>query len=105
MNAGGIGSAGVKVVAVHTVAFYRPSDGRVEHVHQSVVLEGGAMTTREEAERRAADAARRAGHAVEGLSTLYLDRAAPPGRLNVDLDRNELVPISPPAELPGARRG
>jgi hypothetical protein len=104
MNAGGVGSAGVRIDTVHTVVLFRPSDGKVIHLHQSVVLEGGRMITREDAERRAVESARRMGHDVESLSTLYLDRPAPPGQLAVDLNRNELVSAQSPPGLASARR-
>ncbi len=104
MNAGAIGGSGSKVTAVHTVALYRPSDGRVLHVHQSVVLENARMLKKEDVERRAIEAARRMGHEVKGLATLHLDQSAPVGRLQVDLTSMKLVPVKSPIGLPRARR-
>ncbi len=86
MNAGSGGKA-PQVVATHVVALYRPSDGRVMHLHTVQVFEGGRNVSRDEAESELRVHAMRLGHDVgslkiahienppEGYGSLYYDSA------------------------------
>lgn len=49
MNMGSGGKA-PQIIATHVVALYRPSDGRVMHLHTVQVFEGGRNVSKEEAE-------------------------------------------------------
>jgi hypothetical protein len=84
----GSGGAGPKVVQVHTVALYEPDGGRVAHVHQVKVFEGGKSVDRETAEREAVEQARKRGHDVDGLRLHYTDRSLPMKRGLLRFDRN-----------------
>ena len=100
-----VGSGGLapQPAATHVVAVYRPSDGRVLHLHQVVVLEGGKDVGADVAERGALESAERAGLAVAELSTLRVTEPLPPepGMLRVDLE-SECIVSEPPD--PGKQR-
>jgi hypothetical protein len=81
---------------------YREADGKVVHLHQVVVFEGGSDVTPEMAEKEAHDNARRRGHELSKLTTLRVGPRLPSsnGGYRVDLARKELVAV----ELPARRR-
>ncbi|WP_418153148.1 hypothetical protein [Actinoalloteichus caeruleus] len=98
MRFGG-GGTGPRATATHLVVLYDPSDNRVVHLHQVVVLEGGETVSREDAERHAVDQARLLGHDPERLTGLHLDTPLPdePGVLHVGAG-GRLVAIWPDAQ-------
>jgi hypothetical protein len=86
------------LLASDAVVVYDPKDGRVRHLHHSLVFEGGHRAEPESLRRTALEQARRLGCAVDGLATLHVRDFVPPtGPLCVDLARHVLVSLSLPA--------
>ena len=85
----GSGGTGPKVAQIHAVALYEPDGGRVAHVHQVTVFEGGKSVDRETAEREAVDQARKRGHDVDRLRLHYTDRSLPTKRGVLRFDTNK----------------
>src|SRR2546426_11257576 len=71
MNAGNGGKA-PQVIETHMVALYRPSDGRVLHLHTVRVFEGGRKVSREEAEAELQAHATRLGHDLGSLKIAHI---------------------------------
>lgn len=86
-----------RVVSTRIVALYRPSDGRVMHLHTVRVFEGGRAVTRDEAERTAKANAARHGHDVNSLEVLHADELPGDfGRYHVNVEAGRLVGIELP---------
>ena len=73
MNAGNGGKA-PRAIATHVVALYRPSDGRVIHLHTVQVFEGGRNVSRDEAEAELRVHATRRGHDVGTLGIAHIEK-------------------------------
>lgn len=95
----GTGGEGPKVSATHIVALYDPTNGRVVHLHQVVVFEGGKSISQEDAQREIIDKARRRGHDVDRLEVLYVGDRLPGkgGHFRVDIASKRLIPLEAPA--------
>ncbi len=93
----GSGGKAPKVSANHVIAVYDPTDGRVLHLHEVVVFEGGKSVSREEAEREALEHARRRGHPVDRLKTLWVRERLAGGHFRVDVAGGKLIASKPPA--------
>ena len=93
----GSGGKAPKVAATHVVAVYDPTDGRVVHLHEVVVFEGGKSISRGEAEREALEHAHRHGHPVERLKALWVHERPAGGHLRVDVASGKLIALKPPA--------
>lgn len=91
-----------KMTSSEAVVLFDPRDGRVVHVHHSIVLEGGTRSEPEEMCRRAVTHARGLGCATDGLETLHVaDYVPSPTPLVVDVGRRVLVRLPLPAGVRG----
>jgi hypothetical protein len=85
------------VKSADIVALYDPVDGRVAHIHQSIILEGADRRSPEESERRAFDLAQRLGNNIDGLRALFVPDFRPGATAyRVDLEKHMLVELELP---------
>jgi hypothetical protein len=82
-----------RITTQHFVVFYRPSDGRILHLHSVQVLEGGRHVSRTEAEE---EAERRAKEYIVGFSQckrLYVTELPAGGAFRVNVKDETLVAL------------
>ena len=85
------GGKAPKISQVHHIAVYDPKDGRIFHMHRTVIFEGAPGHALQNAERLALEHARNIGHDVASLKTLAVQGHVEPGHLQVDLQKNTIV--------------
>ena len=94
-------AAGSHSVGSHTaVVLYDPRDGRVVHIHQFFVFEGGEEPEEETRARMAHDTARQAGHDVGALELLHADSATLASGTGYRVDTKARVLIASKEEVP-----
>jgi hypothetical protein len=83
-----------RISAQHVVAFYRPSDGRILHLHVVHILEGGREISRSEAEDEARVRAREMGRDLTQCEMFYSNELPEGGGPHkVDVGKGSLVTV------------
>jgi hypothetical protein len=84
-----------RVQSVQTCVVFDPTDGKIQHIHDVVTLEGAEAVSDYEVEQRALSLVAERGLDSSTLKTIHVDpeELEPSRRYAVDTDKSRLTPL------------